>query len=337
MKLISIIIPLYNADKFVEKAYSFILNQKGLKLPFEIIFVDNNSRDNSYELAKKITTKDSRVKVFKESKQGAPSARNRGFIESKGDLIYFFDVDDQLFDDSLASLSLVLMNHKQIDVVFGKLIKSSIGVENYDARELPKCSELIIREKPYWGLLWLKDLSKTIGPPGFLYRREVFEQVGMYNTKIPASEDTALDIEIGMKYCIAMIDRFVYLYYKHDQATTNILKKKKSRVFMQWPRIIHSHIPFYLDNKHEKEYHEILKQKIYSSIAKMIHETKGSNRRGELRKKLLNDIKPLQLPTVISLSIHLLVFIENKYFFKLYIYYVMPLFTKKVKLDKAPF
>jgi glycosyltransferase involved in cell wall biosynthesis len=43
MELISVIIPLYNAELFVEKAYSFIVNQKMLKIPIEIIFVDNNS------------------------------------------------------------------------------------------------------------------------------------------------------------------------------------------------------------------------------------------------------------------------------------------------------
>ena len=337
MEMISIIIPLYNAEHFVEKAYRFILDQKDLNIPFEVIFVDNNSVDRSFDIASSIASEDKRVKVFKEEVQGAPAARNKGFLESKGNYLYFFDVDDQLFGNSLNKLVSVLNENKSIDAVFGKFIRSNKNIELLDREELTETSDIIVKSKPYWGLLWLKDLSQTVGPPGFLYRREVFENLGMYNEKIPGSEDTALDIELGMRFNIVKIDKYIYLYFKHDNATTTQVKKKKSRAFMQWPRIIHSHIPFYLENKHEKEYHEILKQKIYSSIAKMIHETKGSSPRNELRKKLLDDIKPLQLPVVLSLLIYLLVIIENKYFFKLYIYYIMPSFIKKVKLDKAPF
>jgi glycosyltransferase involved in cell wall biosynthesis len=334
MDLISIIIPLYNAELFIEKAYRFILNQKDLKIPFEIIFVDNNSIDESFKIASDIALKDKRVKVFKEEVQGAPAARNKGFLESKGNYLYFFDVDDQLFDNALNNLVSVLNENKSIDAVFGKFIRSSKNIELLDREELKETSELIIKPKPYWGLLWLKDLSQTVGPPGFLYRREVFKDLGMYNVKIPGSEDTALDIELGMRFNVAKINKYIYLYFKHENATTTIVKKKRSRAFMQWPRLIYSHIPYHLSHKNQKEYYEILKKLLYSSIAKMIHETNTYQGRKSLKKKLLNDIRPMKLPMLLNIVTQLMVNLNNQYVLKVYLYYLMPLFVKKVTLEK---
>lgn len=333
MDLISIIIPLYNAELFIEKAYRFIINQKGLKIPFEIIFVDNNSTDRSFEFANRIASEDERVKVFKEKVQGAPAARNKGYLESKGNYLYFFDVDDQLFDSSLNNLVSVLDENKSIDAVFGKFIRSNKNIELLDSEELKESSELIIKPNPYWGLLWLKDLSQTVGPPGFLYRREVFKDLGMYNIKIPGSEDTALDIELGMRFNVAKIDKYIYLYFKHDNATTTKVKKKKSRAFMQWPRLIHSHIPFFLSHAEQKEYGEILKKLIYSSIAKMIHENDYIKQRKLLRDKLLNEIEPIKFPFVLRSYSLLMVYFKSKFLLKLYLYYIMPLYTKNVTLE----
>lgn len=333
MNLISVIIPLYNAELFVEKAYNFINKQKGLLIPLEIIFVDNNSNDRSYDKANDIASKDDRVKVFKEKKQGAPAARNKGFQKSQGNYIYFFDVDDQLFENALFDLISVLIENKSYDAVFGKFIRSKHNIDQLDTEHLEESTQLIIKQKPYWGLLWFKDLSKTVGPPGFLYRRKVFEELGMYNTKIPGSEDTALDIELGMRFNIVKVDKYIYLYFKHDNATTTQEKKKKSRAFMQWPRLIYSHIPYYLIHKDQKEYHEILKKKLYSSIAKMINETRSINERLKMRKKLIRDIKPLKLPLVLYLYLIILVFINNKYLLKIYLYYLIPNHTREVKLE----
>jgi glycosyltransferase involved in cell wall biosynthesis len=334
MEMISIIIPLYNAEVFVEKAFQNISKQKGLKLPTEIIFVDNNSNDSSYEIACELATKHNNVKVFKESKQGAGAARNKGFDESKGDLIYFYDVDDQLFHDTLCSLSKVLIDNVSYDAVFGKMIKSHKSIKELDKSELSETEKIIERQKPYWGLLWFKDLSKVVGPPAFMYRRDVFIKLGKYQDVLRTGQDTALDINLGMKFNIAMIDKYVYLYYKHAEATTTKVKKKKSSAFMQWPRLIHSHIPFYLSHIQQKEYGEILKKLLYSSIAKMIHETKNVKQRKSLRDKLLNEIEPIKLPFILRSYSLLLVYLNSTFMLKLYLYYIMPLYTRTVSLEK---
>lgn len=256
MHSISIIIPLYNAENFVLKSFQNVMKQKGLKIPFEIIFVDNNSLDNSYKIANSLSEKHDKVSVYKEQKQGAGAARNRGFDESKGNLIYFYDVDDQLFEDTLSSLSKVLIENPSYEAVFGKMYKSSKDVEHIDTSVLDQSEKIIIKNKPFWGLHWFKDLSKVVGPPAFMYRRETFIKLGRYQEELMTGQDTAIDINLGMKFNVAMIDKYVYLYYKHTDATTTKVKKKKSRAFMQWPRLIYSHIPYHVKHRNEKEYEE---------------------------------------------------------------------------------
>ena len=117
--------------------------------------MDNNSTDNSFEIALNIALNDSRVKVFKELKQGAAAARNRGFDESKGDLIYFYDVDDQLFDDTLFTLSSLLTSDQSLDAVFGKMLKSNKDVTEIrrsDLEETPRVIKKINLTGVYYGL-----------------------------------------------------------------------------------------------------------------------------------------------------------------------------------------
>jgi hypothetical protein len=173
-------------------------------------------------------------------------------------------------------------------------------------------------------------LRKTVGPPRFFYRRAVFKELGMYNTNIPGSEDTALDIKLGMCYNIVKINKYIYLYFKHPNATTTKAKKVKSRAFMKWPRIIHSHVLFYLENRDEKEYYEVLKIKMYKSVAKMLHTTKGFKQREEISQNPLKDIQPMKLPALLKLYTQILVLINNNYVLKFYLYYLFSFYTKKV-------
>ena len=95
--LVSIIIPVYNASKYVEQSVYSAINQTYRNI--EVIAVDDGSTDNSYELLK--TIKDTRLKVFKQLNQGACVARNRGIQESTGEYVKFLDADDFLYQDAI--------------------------------------------------------------------------------------------------------------------------------------------------------------------------------------------------------------------------------------------
>ena len=88
----SIIIPIYNAESFLQHCLQSISNQEFKN--FEAILVDNNSTDSSLSICKHFTEKDKRFKLLHCSKQGAASARNTGLKEASGQFIAFLDSDD---------------------------------------------------------------------------------------------------------------------------------------------------------------------------------------------------------------------------------------------------
>lgn len=90
--LISVIVPVYNVEKYVEECVNSLLAQT---YPFlEIILVDDGSTDDSYSVCQKLSKKDKRIKLYKKSNGGLSSARNYGLSKAKGNLISFIDSDD---------------------------------------------------------------------------------------------------------------------------------------------------------------------------------------------------------------------------------------------------
>lgn len=95
---VSVIMPMYNAEKYIEHTISTLLNQKEHHQTIEIIIIDDVSTDHSRELVKGI--KDERIKLIELSKnQGTANARNAGIRMAKGEWIQFVDSDDAICDD----------------------------------------------------------------------------------------------------------------------------------------------------------------------------------------------------------------------------------------------
>lgn len=102
--LISVIVPVYNAEDRLGKCVQSILSQTYTNI--ELILVDDGSTDNSLSLCRNYAQNDSRVIVVHQNNQGVSAARNQGIALSKGDWVAFVDADDYLSDDYLSKLSL---------------------------------------------------------------------------------------------------------------------------------------------------------------------------------------------------------------------------------------
>jgi len=192
-------------------------------------------------------------------------------------------------------------------------------------------SEVIFKPTPYWGLKWFSSLKTVVGPPAFLYRRQVFDKIGLYNMDLKIGQDTALDIKLGMTCQIAFIDRYVYLYYKHTNSTIEQTKKAIPRAFMQWPRLVKEHLPFYLENEVPIKFKQLLFAQIYTVIGKQIYFTSGLKNRLILRKALIGDIKTITLPFFIQIWLWVLVFFPFSYAMKFYSYYLVPYIVKQLE------
>lgn len=96
MKL-SIIIPVYNAEKYLEECISSVISQSFGD--FELLLINDGSTDNSDEICLKFALQDHRVKVFNQTNKGVSSARNIGLFHAKGEWVTFIDSDDYISED----------------------------------------------------------------------------------------------------------------------------------------------------------------------------------------------------------------------------------------------
>ena len=102
MHLISIIIPVYNSEKYLIECLDSVLLQTYKN--FEALLINDGSTDNSGEICDNFAVKDSRFKVFHKKNGGVSSARNFGIKEAKGEWICFVDSDDFVSDLFLANI-----------------------------------------------------------------------------------------------------------------------------------------------------------------------------------------------------------------------------------------
>lgn len=113
---VSVIIPVYNTEAYVEEAIRSIMNQTLRDI--EIIIIDDGSTDNSLTVIKKLAMEDSRITYYSQANQGQSVARNVGIEKAKGEYIYFMDSDDVLEEEAFASCVQITAREKLDFVLF---------------------------------------------------------------------------------------------------------------------------------------------------------------------------------------------------------------------------
>jgi len=112
--LLSIIIPVFNAEKSIGELVSHILEQP--MTDFELILLDDGSTDNSLRVLKKFAKQDKRIKVFSHTNRGQSFTRNVGIVKSKGEYLMMFDADDDI-DSTIISKMTVAITERKVDLV----------------------------------------------------------------------------------------------------------------------------------------------------------------------------------------------------------------------------
>lgn len=110
MDKISVIVPVWNAEKYLERCVDSIRNQTFKNM--EILLIDDGSSDQSYHMCLKYAEQDSRIKVFHKENGGQASARNLGLQNATGNYIGFVDNDDWIYPEMYEKLHHYLINYK---------------------------------------------------------------------------------------------------------------------------------------------------------------------------------------------------------------------------------
>ena len=210
---ISVIIPVYNAEKYLDISLQSLKNQ--IFGDFEVLIVDDCSSDSSLDICRKYVAEDIRFKLFCHSENKGPgAARNTALKNAAGETVFFLDADDSLNPDSL---NLLYRKFKRfnVDIVVG-------GVETFDEQN---GKSLIIKGDILRGFQKIRDVAcHYLKQPnksrifsfswGRLFRRSLLEKHGLlFDESMVVFEDVAWNFQYG---CFAdsmlIIDDIVYRY-----------------------------------------------------------------------------------------------------------------------------
>jgi glycosyltransferase involved in cell wall biosynthesis len=180
---ISVVIPAYNEENFIGKCLKSVKNQK-TNLNYEIIVVDNNSKDKTREIAKK-----HKVIVLKEKTQGVGAARRTGTEHAKGEIVVHIDADTVLYPDHLERVYEHFQKDKNLVCLGGIFLF-------YDA----PLWKNILRKIMYKPLLFFaKTMSKgALGPSGnnMAFRNNSYKKTKGFNKNLKFGEDIEICREL---------------------------------------------------------------------------------------------------------------------------------------------
>ena len=165
---ISVIVPVYNAEKYLKTCLDSLISQTYTN--FEVLCVDDGSTDHSLNILRFYEKKDNRIKVFTQENAGPAAARNKALQYATGDYISFVDADDYLIENAFKILVEVAGQKENWDlIIFGGNV---VGEKNdYIADKLTtsfktyinnKVDEVVFKEKAARPFLWLHFIKRKI-------------------------------------------------------------------------------------------------------------------------------------------------------------------------------
>lgn len=209
--LLSIIIPCYNGEKYIEKCLNSIMMQSYRNL--DILVIDDGSTDNSFNICKNIAKKDSRIRVVRQENKGLPATRKIGIDMVVGEYITFVDVDDWIHPDMYLNMMYAMIK-ENVDIVQcgvcdtypNGILKHRYQEEynkTYEKYDRVTGFIKLIEEKEWRSYFWNK-----------IYRKSLFD-----NIKFPVGrgldEDTSVMHQIFHKAQSSLYFKDEYYYYYH--------------------------------------------------------------------------------------------------------------------------
>lgn len=230
MNSFSIIIPIYNGEKYLNEAVSSILNQK--YEDYEIILIDDGSTDATKKICQRFENNDN-VKYLYKSNGGVSSARNLGILNATKEYLMFMDADDLLAYDSLDYFNTLIEKNKNPDIVSALICgdKKQLGT-NEDAIEschIPDKSDLIYKILNYNFLSNCK-LGNLRSSCARVYKNSLIKNSKiLFDTRLKIGEDMAFFLEAAINAKEIVIgNKYIYYYRKNELSVMQTLTWKGS-------------------------------------------------------------------------------------------------------------
>lgn len=203
LPLISIILPVYNGEKYMRKSIESCLAQTWKN--WELLIVDDGSTDQSAEIAKFYVQQDSRIRYYKNRKNmKLPRTLNHGFYHAKGEYLTWTSDDNYYDPEALERMANALMQ-EHCDFVF-----AGCRIIDDEERQL----STIVAPEDYKNAIWDYDFVGAC----FLYTRKVYETIGGYDPNLFLGEDYDYWMRIFASFEVTCIRDLLYSYRRHGRS-----------------------------------------------------------------------------------------------------------------------
>ena len=241
----SIIIPLYNKEKYILDTINSVLNQT--YTDYEVIVVDDSSTDNSWRVVN--TVKDDRVKVFRKKNEGVSLARNYGISRATGDFVCFLDADDLWLESYLSTVDYYINSYPDVKFFCTAYKKFKDCPSDIYSEVIAKCNSNVVN-------YFEASLSNT-GPialtSAVVVGRDLLLSLDhLFLPYISMGEDLDLWTRIALKSNVCYIRHPLMLYRSYAEGSLTSGKSSLQRSFHYWAWYSYS------DNKFLKQFTTML-------------------------------------------------------------------------------
>ncbi len=301
---ISIIIPIYNTAKYLEKCINSVIEQKIQNM--EIILVNDGSTDESEEVVKNIMSKNENnkkvdIKYFKNENNGLAETRNFGIKKANGEYIMFLDSDDYLNINILKNLGKYM--EEDIDLIKFKMETVDTEGNTIELIDGPVFDK-VTGEKAF-ELLCIEDKFLDVACI-YIYRREFWNENNFEYKKGMYHEDFGLTPLVILKAnSVISTNKIGYYYVQTDNSITrnteyNKIVKKAKDVLIHYDNMLETVKGYYLSGKSQ----ELIKRYYTNNVLLKIVELNKNDQKEyikEIRKrKLYENIKPYNFKQLIK-------------------------------------
>lgn len=225
--MVSVVIPVYNREATIERAIRSVLDQT--YSDFEIIVVDDGSRDQSQQIIEKLQRQNRKIRYFRQENLGPSAARNKGIAEARSEYIAFLDSDDYWYPQKLAKQIQLFSTHHGLGMVY-----CWAEVINRFSKSWYKNATYT---KNAFGCLLAE--GNFIATSSAITKKTVFNRIGYFDEEIKGPEDFDLWLRIADRFKIDCVKE--YLVIKHEGAP-NSLQNNPGQMFENLEKIMFRHL-----------------------------------------------------------------------------------------------
>ena len=221
---VSVIIPVFNGDRFIEKAIASALQQSEVS---EIIIINDGSTDKTEDILKDLETQNAKLKILyhkNKINKGRSASRNLGIQNTNTNYIAFLDADDYYLPNRFKNDKIIFDTNPRCDGVYnaiGAHFYKDVTMTENERLKLTTVRKIIEPEKLFEALITGKHGHFSID--GLTVKRKIFDVVGLFQEKLKVSEDTEILWKMALKCRLetGMIDKPVAMRGVHDNNVFN--------------------------------------------------------------------------------------------------------------------